>query len=840
MNLRILIVTASAAALLQGAAAAPVSISVVPASRTLRGSDAAQQFVVTATLADGTTRDVTSTAEWTLSARDAGQIDANGRFTPKRNGSVVLTARVEGRSADAQVSIEGFEQERTFSFAREIGGVLTRNGCNGASCHGGVKGRGGFKLSASALQPSEDYEWIVKGGTYQVLTAESKGERKSRIDPAKPENSLILLKATNSIPHGGGRRFRPDSPDYAKVLKWIRSGAPYGLRDTRENGVERLEVYPQTVSLEKTGRQQILVTAVFSDGRVEDLTSQAAYSSSDRSVATVDAAGIVQAAALGETSILVRAVGQVASATVGVIGPPVSNYKPVPANNYIDEFVLDKLRRFRVVPSDLTTDAEFIRRVCLDLTGTLPPVHRVREFLASKDARKRDRLIDILIASPEFIDYWTFRFDDLFRVAVFSNGIQPKWSAMYGEWVRSSIASNKPYDQMAYERLAAQGYDGPTRHFLPYDVIGPPAETMAEEVRVFFGRRLDCAQCHNHPYESWSQDQFWGLAAFFGRMFKMGDQGNEYVIFDHPLDQPMGNADVNGDIRMYHPRTKAELEPTLLDGTVVPPNSRENPRKALATWMIRHPWFAEAAVNRIWSYFFGRGIVDPVDDFRSTNPPSHPELLSKLADDFRSHGHDLRYLVRTITNSRTYQLSGRTNATNAPDRTNYSHALPRALDAEVLLDAISDVTGVPETFSTGLTMSAKGAGRAPSGTRAITLREPDLFYSRFLEIYGRPNRLTVPERDRKPNLSRALNMLAGPVYNTRLDAPEGRLRKLLRDGASDEEVIREFYLAAFSRFPERHELAELRALIAKQSDREQGLKDFVWAVLSSREFVENH
>jgi hypothetical protein len=411
---------------------------------------------------------------------------------------------------------------------------------------------------------------------------------------------------------------------------------------------------------------------------------------------------------------------------------------------------------------------------------------------------------------------------------------------MYAEWVRSSIESNKPYDAMAYERLTAQGYDGPSRHFLPYDVIGPPAETMAEEVRVFFGRRLDCAQCHNHPYEAWSQDQFWGLAAFFGRMFKMGDQGNEYVIFDHPLDQGMGNADVNGSIRMHHPRTKAELKPTLLDGTVIPENSRENPRKALAAWMIRHPWFAEAAVNRIWSHFFGRGIVDPVDDFRSTNPPSHPELLARLAQDFRTKGHDIRRLIATIVNSRTYQLSGRTNATNAEDRTNYSHALPRALDAEVLLDAISDVTAVPEIFSTGVSMSAKNAGQAPAGTRAVALRESDLFFSRFLEVYGRPNRLTLPERDTRPDLARALNMLAGSVYNNKLDAPDGRLQKLLRAGASDEAIFREFYLAAYSRVPERDELAELRQMLSRQSSREQALKDFVWAMLSSREFAENH
>ncbi len=478
--------------------------------------------------------------------------------------------------------------------------------------------------------------------------------------------------------------------------------------------------------------------------------------------------------------------------------------------------------------------------MCLDLTGALPPAARVREFLASRDPQKRETLIDALISSPEFVDYWTFRFDDVFRVAVFSNGIQPKWSRMYGDWVRENIATNKPYDQVARERLAAEGYDGPTRHFLPYDVIGPPGETMAEEVRVFLGRRLDCAQCHNHPYENWSQDQFWGLAAFFGRMFKMGDTGNEYVIFEHPLDEGMGNADVNGSLKMVHPRSKAELQPTLLDGTVVAASARENQRRVLAEWMIQHPYFAEAAVNRMWSNFFGRGLVDPVDDFRSTNPPTHPELLARLAEDFRANHHDLRRLIRWIVSSRAYQLSGRAAGNNRDDRTNYSHAQPRPLDAEVLLDAICDVTGVPEVFTTAVSDSAKPAGQAPLGTRAIQLREPDLFYSRFLDLYGRPNRLTLPERTGQANLAESMHMLAGAAYNEKLSAPSGRLQRLLQAGKSNSEIVAEFYLAAFARPPEPAELDGIEKLIAAGSDREAALKDFLWALLGSREFAENH
>jgi hypothetical protein len=582
-----------------------------------------------------------------------------------------------------------------FEFARDIGGIFTRKGCNSPACHGGVKGRGGFKLSAAALYPKEDYEWIVQGGAYQVLSAEAAGSRVPRIDLAHPEKSLLLLKPTAAVPHGGGRRFASGSPEYRTILEWIRNGAPFGVEPAAENRVERLEILPPVITLERGGSQQLRVMARFADGRAEDFSGQALFASNDKDVASVEEDGVVHARRLGETAILVRAAGQAASASVGVIGDRLARYPAVERNNFIDDFIFGKLRRFRIAPSPLAGDNEFLRRVCLDLAGTLPPPERVREFVASRDPRKREKLIDTLIGSPEFVDYWTYRFDDVFRVAVFSNGIQPKWSQMYGEWVRDSIARNKPYDQMARERLAAEGYDGPSRHFLPYDVIGPPGETMAEEVRVFFGRRLDCAQCHNHPYENWSQDQFWGLAAFFERTFKMGDTGTEYVVFEHPLNEDMGNADVNGSLKMYHPRTKKELVPTLLDGRVVTASARENPRKVLAEWMVHHPYFAEAAVNRMWSCFFGRGLVDPVDDFRSTNPPTHPELLARLAEEFRANHHDLRWLMRLIVTSRAYQASGRVTENNRDDLTNYSHAPARSLDAEVLLDALCDVTGVP-------------------------------------------------------------------------------------------------------------------------------------------------
>ena len=821
-------------------AATPASIRVEPRDRTLHGEGASQQLLVIGVYPDGSERDLTGEAQWKLSDPALAAIESSGKLGAKKNGTVTVTATAAGRTGSTTLRIEDADAVREFQFSRDIGNIFTRQGCNGSGCHGGVKGRAGFKLSPGVLNPKDDYEWIVKGGGYQVLTAEVKGARVPRIDVKDPRKSLILLKASGSIPHGGGRRFAVGSADYNTILKWVSDGAPYGSDGGHENRVVGLEVYPPIVTLDGEGQQQLLITARLADGRTEDFSGQALCVVNDKTVATVGNGCVVKAGRLGETSVLVRAAGLAASTTVGVIGPPLAAYADPPISNFIDKFVFDKLRRFRIPPSPLSSDQEFFRRVCLDLTGTLPPPERTREFLASKDPAKRTKLIDTLMASPEFVDYWTYRFDDLFRVGVFPNGINAKWSQMYADWVRDGIASNKPYDQMARERIAAQGYDGPTRHYLPYDVIGPAGETMAEEVRVFFGRRLDCAQCHNHPYEAWSQDQFWGLAAFFSRVFKMGDQGNEYVVFDHPAGEAMGNGDVNGSIKLFHPRTKVELKPALLDGTVVEGSARENPRKVLADWMVKNPYFAEAAVNRIWSYMFGRGIVDPVDDFRSTNPPSHPELLDRLAAEFRSHHHDLRYLIKTIAASRTYQLSGKPLPANSEDHTNYSHASPRPLDAEVMLDAISSVTGVKESFTTGISGDEKDSGRAPAGTRAITLRQPDMYYSRFLDIYGRPNRLTLPERSGKANLNEALHMLAGAEYQERLATPGSRLRSLLTQSRSDDQVIEEFYLAAYARLPEADESAAIRKLIASRENREDALRDFVWAVLCSREFSENH
>jgi hypothetical protein len=816
-------------------AAKVVSLRTIPAEASLKGARATQQILAIAKYSDGAERDVTADAEWRLSNPALAKFISPARLAPSADGTLTVTAVFSGAQAKSAIKIADASAAQPVTFRHEILGILTKRGCNSAICHGGVKGQGGFKLSANALYPADDYDWITKGGGYQVLTAEVKGERVPRIDRADPAKSLLLRKPTMAVPHGGGKRFDTNSDDYQTIVNWIHDGAPYTTTNAAaEPKLERLELYPAMAILPVEGAHHLLVTAHFADGHTEDYTHQALYTVNDGDVAAVGTDGVVNAKRRGETAILVRAAGQVASVGVGVIGPPLANYPDVARFNYIDDHIFQKLRRFKIIPSDLSGDSEFLRRVCLDLTGTLPPPQRVREFLASKDPHKREKVIDALIASPEFVDYWTFQFADLFRVSIFGNGLSAKWMEEYWEWIRNNVETNRPYDEVASERIATEGYKPPSRHFMPYNVIATPAEAMGEEVRVFFGRRLDCAQCHNHPYENWSQDQFWGMAAFFARMFRMGQ-----VVMDHPTNMDLGTKDVGGNMDLLHPRTKAVVRPAVLDNSPLKLTPGGNPRQELARWMTSQPYFAEAAVNRIWGHFFARGIVDPVDDFRSTNPPTHPELLAALAEDFRSHGHDLRRLMKTIVSSRTYQLAHTPNATNREDVSNFSRSLARGLDAEVLLDAVADVTGIPETFSTAVTEGAT-VGQAPLGTRAIQLRDPDTYFSRFLELYGRANRGAVPERNNRPNLGQALHVLAGATYAERLARPTSRLSKLLQAGTTDEQIFAEFYLAALSRSPAPDEVKELKSVLAQRGDREAGLREFVWALISSREFAENH
>ena len=811
-----------------GTAPELLSLTLQPRAVTLRGKDASQQFLLTGTYSDGVDRDLSRQGRFSLSDPRRARVDRRGQVVALAGGKARLTAEFGGLSAESTIRVQASARTRAPSFALDLEGIFTRKGCNDSHCHGSVKGRGGFKLSSQAGNPREDHRWIVRGGAFQIYSQESAGPESPRISPEAPEKSLLLLKPTLQVPHGGGQRLDPDSPDYRALLQWIGRGAPYG------NGapeIVRLEVMPRQIVLERERSQQLVVTARLSDGSREDFTRRVRYQPTADQVVEVDENGLIRAREPGEATVLVQAPRLAARVSLGVVRRILNEFPRETPRNFIDEEVRQKLRRLSILPSERASDQEFLRRVCLDLTGTLPPPRRVREFLKSRDPGKRDFLITTLLNSPEYIDYWTFRLADLFRVSHEQGGRDKV--KLYWEWIRDAIARNKPFDQVARERMAGQGYDGPTRHLWGADEIRLPQDVMTEQARVFLGRRLDCAQCHDHPFDSWTQDQFWGLTGFFKNL-------TYFWTTMAAVDDPIGHEEFGADGRLLHPRTRQEVEAVYPDGRALPVEERRDPRPRLADWFTSSEefLFEEAVVNRFWSYFFGRGIVDPVDDFRLTNPPSHPELLRKLARYFRSSGYDLRRLIRLIVQSNTYQRSGRPNHVNRDDGVNYSRALPRSLDAEILLDMICQITGIPEVFD-GKDEREYG-GRQPAGTRAMNIVHPDLHPSRFLDIYGRPSRTAVPERKGGASLAQALHMLAGPTYTDKLSGKGGRIDRLLRSSATDREIVEELYLAALSRFPTPEETRQLVAMIGTWPSRKQALEDLLWGVIASREFAYNH
>jgi hypothetical protein len=802
----------------------------MPASAMIAGGkDATQHFAVIAKYRDGLERDVTPEAALSVSGT-GGQIDKNGRFTPGENGSAEVVAHFSGLTAQSTIQVQRELRPREFSFAQDICNIFTKKGCNDTSCHGSVKGKNGFKLSINGMYPHDDYKWIVQGGAYKVLSADP-GPQVPRINLKEPEKSLILLKPTFTVPHGGGTRFKVGSLEYETLLAWIRAGVPYGEEANADSArIEHIEVFPREVILQPGGRQQLLVTAYLSNGKMEDKTEDVLYISNDSDVLSVSDTGLITPKKTGETAVLIRCAGFAVAATVGVIEKPIENYPLLEPRNYIDELVFAKLRKFNIVPSPISSDQEFLRRVCLDLAGTLPPPARVREFVADKDPRKRDHVIEKLLNSPEYVNYWSYKFSDLMRVYAGSASYNYMVKA-YQQWVKDSIASNKPYDQMARERIAAQGFASTARNYYVTTDMQPPEVIMPEMMRVFLGRRIECAQCHNHPFEAWGQDQFWGLAAFYGGLTELTETK---VVFDALGG---GHVDQLPGMGVTNPRTKAKVNPTFLDGKRLPQKEWMDPRIKLAEWMTANPYFAEATANRLWSYFFASGIVEPVDDFRSTNPPTNPELLQALATDFRDHKYNLKQMMRTIVQSRTYQLSSVPNDTNKSDRINNSHQLPRPLEAAVLLDAISRAAGVPADLEYH---EAAGGGDPPIGTHAVEM-VPDLCPSIFMDAYHRSMRRSLPAGHAQPNLLEATDMIAGNAYTTKLIEPNGRLDQLLKKGASDEQVIDDFYLAALARTPQPDEKeALLNYMQRRQANRKEALANIEWAVISSREFAYNH
>jgi uncharacterized protein DUF1549/uncharacterized protein DUF1553/Big-like domain-containing protein len=777
-----------------------------PKSFFLSSLNEAQTVALTGRYADGSLRDLTRQAKLSIKDAEIAEMGSDGRLISRSHGSTKLQASVAGHTASALVVVRASGETRTMDFATDIAPILSRYGCNASGCHGALNGQAGFKLSLFGYDPDADYQAIVKANEGR------------RVNLKSPEESLLLAKPSFAIAHGGGQIVQKDSLEYKALRDWIGAGAPQGKAGGPR--LERLLVYPQGQRLLVTPgqQQQIVVIGKYSDGREVDMTRQVRYTPSDETVVSVTPEGLASAKRTGEVNVMVRSLGAVGVSRMAVVLRPPLNYLPKLArNNYIDDLVFEKLLRLRMLPSDLCSDSEFIRRVYLDVMGTLPKPAEVRAFLADRFPAKRERLVDSLFARPEYADFWSLKYGDLFTNSpqFLYNG-----TAYYQTWLREAVSKNKPYDQFARELLTSSGgtYQALPTNF--YTVQKKPEDMATFVSQAFLGVSLECARCHDHPSEKWKRDDFMGLAAFFSQVkFKGGARNNERFLYIDPEKE------------FVHPQTKLSVAAKFLGADYPKFQPQEDRRARLAEWLTSssNPYFAKAAVNRFWKELMGRGIVEPVDDFRVTNPPSHPELLERLAADFVELKFDVQKLMKRIILSRTYQLSAKPNATNADDRTAYSHYILRRLSAEQMADAISQATGVPERYPYFY-----------PGKRAIQLPDP-IVDSYFLTIFDRSTRENATcSRKQSASITQSLNLVSGETINGKLRHEKGAISRLVREGKSDKEIVEYLTLAALARFPTPLETRLAAEGIQKSNSRREGLEDFGWALLNSKAFLYNH
>jgi hypothetical protein len=712
------------------------------------------------------------------------------------------------------------------SFRNDVMAVLSKAGCNAGTCHGNKNGKGGFKLSLRGQDPDLDYVSLTRD-----LLAR-------RINPLQPEESLLLLKPTARIAHEGGVRFSRDSLDYEIIRDWIARGMADDLRSAPR--LETIEVSPtETVLIEPEDRVQLQVRARFSDGSVRDVTSLAVLAPANNLVKVMPGGLVVResSAGSGESTVLVRYLHRQAPVRLAFVpNRPAFKWKAPPANNYIDEHVFAKLRTLRINPSELSSDEVFVRRASLDLLGILPTPEQARAFIADRSRRKRSHLIDQLLARPEFPEFWTLKWADLLRVEAHS--LDQKGVQNFYHWIRRGIIENKPLDLFVRELITARGstYTSPAANY--YRPHRNPAARARAAAQVFLGARLQCAECHNHPSDSWTQDDYYDWAGLFARV--------RYNVLQNNREISSDEHEWNGEQVVFmaregsfkNPRTGQNAVPRFLGATVKLSDDQDS-LETLAAWLTSptNTWFARVQVNRIWSQLLGRGLVDPPDDFRATNPASHPALLDALAADFISHGFDVRYLIGLIMNSRAYQLSSQPNDTNRDDDVNLSHALVRRLGAEQLLDCQSQVAGVPLKFA-GYPVGLRAAqlpGVRPESKGKRRANHLD----QFLEIFGKPPRLLTTDQERscECNMSQAFQMLSGPAVNELLAEKDNRVSRLLAAGKSNRAIIEEVYWTALTRSPTESESRDLGALLDSATDRRAELEDVLWGLLNSRDFL---
>lgn len=786
----------------------PVELRVYPTNINLTTKSDRQSVVVQAVYADGLTRDVTGDASLNLANKALAKVD-KGLLTPLADGKTDLQIKYAGKEFTLPVLVEQANVERPISFNLDVMPVFMKAGCNSGGCHGSARGKDGFALSLFGYDPD---------GDYHRLTREMIGRR---VNLAIPEESLLIEKAIGTVPHGGGERFKKDSELNQTLIRWLEAGVPKDPTNIAK--VVKVEMMPKQAVLDgSNATQRVMVRATYSDGTDRDVTTLAAFFSNNDPVAKVSDDGVVKAGQRGEAFVTARFETHTVGAQMIVVpGDLKFDWPDVPENNYIDQLVHAKLKKLRITPSELCDDATFIRRAYLDITGTVPKADEVREFVDSMSAGKRTDLVDRLLDRKEFADLWVMKFAELLQIRSNQNEFQYKPALLYYNWLQEQFNQNRPIDQIVKSILTAEGsnFQNPAASY--FQVERDTLKTTENAAQVFMGMRIQCAQCHNHPFDRWTMNDYYSFAAFFPQVTrKPGDDPRETVIY----------AKADGEVP--HPVTKKPMAPKFLGGDRPEIAKGQDRREVLADWLAstNNPFFARNLANIVWSHFIGKGIIDPVDDVRISNPAINPELLEALGGRFMDYKYDFKKLVRDICNSRTYQLSTRANESNALDDRNFSHASIRRIRAEVLLDVINQVTENADKFQ-GL----------PRGARAVEIADGAV-NNYFLTTFGRATRGTVCscEVRTEPNLSQALHLLNGEATQGKITSG-GVVKKQMAKNAKDNvEVIKELYLRCLSRPPTEKELTKLKGYFGKGQTDEQVLTDIFWALLNSKEFIFNH
>lgn len=794
------------------------SLTVYPEKIALVGRDDTRQMVISFS-EKNQQLDVTSKAKLTVGDAKLAKPLPGGRILPLANGKTTLTIEHAGQSKTIPIEITKVGEDLPINFPNQIVPIFTKLGCNAGGCHGKASGQNGFRLSLLGFEPDLDFQTLVKEG------------RGRRLFPASPDESLLLKKGIGSMPHGGGKKLEKDSDEYKVLRRWIAAGMPWG--DVKDPTVTKISVYPEQRVLNSDGQQQLAVLAHYTDGSIEDVTRRAQYESNETDIATVEASGLVNVGKTsGEAGVMVRYQGLVTvfRATVP-LGMAIPAYT-FPHNNFIDGHIHRKYQQLGLVPSELSSDEVFLRRVSIDLTGTLPTPTEVAEFTASKDADKRTKWIDQLLERPEYAYTFANKWADVLKVKRNGDPKRAPGTHAFHSWLMQAMASDLPYDQFLRAIIAATGDETAHPPVVWYKEERDLATLVDDTAQVFLGQRLACANCHHHPFEKWSQDDYWSMASFYGRVAR-----KNIPIAGAPNNRgdQLLRLWVRRDGAATNKRTNKPAAIKALDAAEVKVDNGEDPRNSLVDWMIdrNNRFVTKAIVNRYWAHFFGRGIVDPLDDMRVTNPPSNPELLDALADDFVKNGMSLKRLVRTLVTSRAYQLSAIPNQFNKGDKQNFTRFYPRRLGAEVLLDAISQVTESPTAFA-GMPTDTHGPRRA--------MMLPDENHgSYFLEVFGKPARTSSCECERTndANLAQALHLLNSDEVQQKLARAGARADKLAQDKTRDDNAkVRELFQWCYGRQPTDKQLATSLEHIKKLgTNRKQAYENLVWALINTKEFL---